>query len=108
MTFIDLETRAFKQLLPGIRIQTFWGEQQLLSFVSFAAHSTVPAHSHVDEQSGTVLAGEIELAIAGDARRLQPGDSYLIPAHVMHSARSFDAIARVLDVFSPVRADYQY
>lgn len=71
MTFIDLETRAFKQLLPGIRIQTFWGEQQLLSFVSFAAHSTVPAH-------------------------------------VMHSARSFDAIARVLDVFSPVRADYQY
>ena len=85
MTFIDLETCAFKQLLPGIRIQTFWGEQ-----------------------SGTVLAGEIELAIAGEARRLQPGDSYLISAHVMHSARSFDAIARVLDVFSPVRADYQY
>ena len=49
-----------------------------------------------------------ELAIAGEARRLQPGDSYLISAHVMHSARSFDAIARVLDVFSPVRADYQY
>ena len=37
MTFIDLETRAFKELFPGIRIRTFWGAQQLLSFVSFAA-----------------------------------------------------------------------
>lgn len=73
MTFIDLETRAFKELFPGIRIQTFWGAQQLLSFVSFAAHSTVPGHSHVYEQSGAVLEGEIELAIAGEARRLQPG-----------------------------------
>lgn len=108
MTFIDLDTRAFKELFPGIRIQTFWGAQQLLSFVSFAAHSTVPGHSHVYEQSGTVLEGEIELVIAGEARRLQPGDSYIIPAHVEHSARSFAATARVLDVFSPVRTDYQY
>lgn len=73
MTFIDLETRAFKELFAGIRIQTFWGAQQLLSFVSFAAHSTVPGHSHVYEQSGTVLEGEIEPTIAGEARRLQPG-----------------------------------
>ena len=108
MTFIDLETRAFKELFPGIRIQTFWGAQQLLSFVSFAAHSTVPGHSHVYEQAGTVLEGEIELVIAGEARRLQPGDSYIIPAHVEHSARSFTTTARVLDVFSPVRTDYQY
>ena len=108
MTFIDLDTRAFKELFPGIRIQTFLGAQQLLSFVSFAAHSTVPGHSHVYEQSGTVLEGEIELVIAGEARRLQPGDSFIIPAHVEHSARSFTATARVLDVFSPVRTDYQY
>ena len=108
MTFIDLDTRAFKELFPGIRIQTFWGAQQLLSFVSFAAHSTVPGHSHVYEQAGTVLEGEIELVIAGEARRLQPGDSYIIPAHVEHSARSFTKTARVLDVFSPVRTDYQY
>ena len=73
MTFIYLDTRAFKELFPGIRIQTFWGAQQLLSFVSFAAHSTVPRHSHVYEQSGTVLEGEIELVIAAEARRLQPG-----------------------------------
>jgi quercetin dioxygenase-like cupin family protein len=106
--FCDLEGRETKELVPGVRIRTFWGNEMLLSIADLDASAVVPSHSHPHEQAGTVLAGEIELTIGGETRWLKPGDCILIPGNVEHSARTGDTSARVLDVFSPVREDYQY
>src|SRR3990172_7079317 len=108
MPFLETEARASKEIVPGVRIRTFWGDQQSLSLVDLAPNSVVPDHSHPHEQSGVVLTGEIEMTIDGETRLLKPGAMYLIPGGVRHSARTFEAGARVVDVFSPVREDYQY
>ena len=106
--FNDLENRESKEIFAGVHIRTFWGNKMLLSIVDLAANTLVPAHDHPHEQAGTVISGEFELTIAGETRWLRPGDTYIIPGGVEHSALGGDAPARVLDIFSPVREDYQY
>ena len=106
--FCDLENREAKEVLPGMNIRTFWGNEMLLSIVDIEPHAVVPTHSHPHEQTGTIMSGELEMTIGGETHLLKPGDTYIIPGHVEHSARAGDAPARVLDVFSPVREEYQY
>jgi len=106
--FCDVAGRARKQVVPGIAIRTFWGERTLLAIVDLAANATLPAHQHPAEQAGTVLSGGIELTIAQQTQQLRPGDAYIIPAGVEHSARTGDAPAVLSEVFSPIREDYQY
>jgi quercetin dioxygenase-like cupin family protein len=106
--FCDLESREAKEIAPGVHIRTFWGHEMLLSIADLAANAVVPAHSHPHEQGGTVVFGELELTIGGETRWLQPGDTYIIPGGMEHGARTGDAPARILDIFSPVREEYQY
>ena len=108
MYFCDLENREAKEVVPGVRIRTFWQSQMLLSMVDLDPKAIVPMHSHPHEQCGTVLSGQMDLTIAGETRRLQPGDAYIIPGGVEHMAVAGDTPTQVLDVFSPVREDYQY
>ena len=106
--FCDLENREAKETVPGVFIRTFWGNEMLLSIVDLAANAVVPAHSHLHEQAGVVISGELEMTISGETRLLKPGDTYIIPGGVEHGAMTGDTPARALDIFSPVREDYQY
>jgi quercetin dioxygenase-like cupin family protein len=106
--FCELENREAKETVPGVFIRTFWGNKMLLSIVDLAANAVVPAHSHPHEQAGTVISGELVMTISGETRRLKPGDTYIIPGGVVHGATTGDTPVRALDMFSPVREDYQY
>lgn len=106
--FCDLENREAKEVLSGMNIRTFWGNEMLISIVDIEPHAVVPNHSHPHEQTGTIMSGELEMTIGGETRLLKSGDTYIIPGDVEHSAQASDAPARVLDVFSPVREEYQY
>jgi quercetin dioxygenase-like cupin family protein len=106
--FCDLEGRKAKDVAPGVRIRTFWGDEMLLSIVDFEPNAIVPSHSHSHEQAGTVIYGALELTIGDETRWLLPGDTYIAPGGVAHGGKTGDEPTRVLDVFSPVREDYQY
>jgi quercetin dioxygenase-like cupin family protein len=106
--FCDLESREAREIAPGIRIRTFWGDQMLLSIADLDANAMLPAHSHPHEQAGTVISGELELTVGGETRRLKAGEPFIIPGGVEHSGRVGDIATRVMDIFSPVRQDYQY
>ena len=106
--FCDVEGREPKEIVSGVRIRSFWGKEMLSSVTDLDAHAVVPNHQHSHEQTGTVISGELELTIAGETRWLQPGAVYLIPGGVEHGGRAGETPARVLDIFSPVREDYQY
>ena len=106
--FCDLENREAKETAPGVHIRTFWGNKMLLSIVDLAANAVVPAHSHPHEQAGTVISGEFEMTISGETRWLKPGDTYIVPGGLEHGGRTGEDPARVMDMFSPVREDYQY
>jgi quercetin dioxygenase-like cupin family protein len=108
MPFFDLAERPAKEICPGVSIRVAWGESLMMSFVEFAhAGALVPSHSHPHEQMGMGLEGEFELVIDGEARAIRPGDVYLIPSNVPHSARATTGPARALDIFHPVREEYR-
>jgi len=108
MPFFDIPTTSSQTLAPGVTIRTAWGERIMLSFLDFAsAGATVPPHHHRHEQMGMGLEGEFELVIGGEARLIRPGDVYLIPSGVEHSATAVGGPARALDIFSPPREEYQ-
>jgi quercetin dioxygenase-like cupin family protein len=106
--FNDLENREAKQIFPGVQIRTFWGDKILLAVVDLDANTVVPSHSHPHEQAGTLLSGKMALTVDGETRWLEPGDTYIIPGDVAHGASTGDIPARVLDIFAPVRKEYQY
>ncbi len=106
--FLDFENRASKEVAPGIRIKTFWGNETLLSMAYLDANAILPEHSHPQEQSSTIISGELTLTIDGETRVLKAGDSSIIPGGVVHSGKAGNTGAQVVDVFSPVRDDYRY
>ena len=67
----------------------------------------VPEHRHENEQLGFVLKGSVTMVIGGDEKELRVGDAYRIPSNVPHSARSGANGATVMDVFAPIRADWE-
>jgi quercetin dioxygenase-like cupin family protein len=80
----------------------------LAAVVDLDPETVLPMHSHPHEQLGIVIKGELELTIDGEARKLKPGDVYLIPGDVEHGAKTFANPVKVMDVFSPAREDYKY
>jgi quercetin dioxygenase-like cupin family protein len=102
------DDRAAKELFNGITARTFWGEKMLLSLVELPAHSVVPLHSHPHEQVGIVLEGEATFIVGGVQTVAKAGDIYVIPGGVEHSVIGSDVDSKALDVFAPVREDYQY
>lgn len=108
MYYYDPSQRSPKELAPGIKARTFWGEKMLLAVVDLDPRVHLPMHSHPHEQVGIVLEGEIEFTVGGKKKILKPGDVYVIPGGVEHEARTFDHPVRVMDVFSPVREEYKY
>ena len=56
-----------------------------------------PMHSHDYEVVGYVISGRAELQIEGQSIRLEPGDSWFVPAHAWHTYR-------ILETFTAVEA----
>jgi quercetin dioxygenase-like cupin family protein len=108
MPFFDLSQQPTRELFPGVTITTAWGDEIMLSFVTFdRADALVPTHHHPHEQAGMGLEGEFELIIGDEAKIIRKGDSYVIPGNTPHSARSVNGPAKALDIFHPVREDYK-
>ena len=90
----------------NISMRSLAGEQVMLNMVTIDPGGIVPAHSHPNEQAGYVVRGRLILTINDETRHLKPGDCYLAPANVVHSAVTDADGCDVLDVFAPPRADY--
>jgi len=78
-----------------------------MAVVDVDADMQVPEHSHDNEQLGFVLRGEITMTIAGEARTLAVGETYSIPSNTPHSAATGPDGATVVDIFAPVRSDWE-
>ena len=108
MAFYDPDQRQSRELFPGVVVRTFWGEHILMAVVVLAPGAVVPPHHHPHEQTGTVLAGEITFTIGDETKTLHKGALYVIPGDVEHTATAGEHGAEVLDVFHPVREEWQY
>ncbi len=107
MYFYDHRNMRKKELVPGTTLNLAWGEKIMLSLVEIGPGSVVPMHNHPHEQAGIVVEGEFDFIIGNERKRVKPGDMYIIPGGVQHSAIGLQKKAVVLDVFAPPREDYQ-
>ncbi len=102
----DLKTIPAKEVFPGFVGQFVHSATMTFAYWNIEKGSGLPEHSHVHEQVVNMLEGEFELTVEGKPHRLLPGMVYTIPSQVKHAGRAITD-CRILDVFSPVREDYQ-
>lgn len=105
--FTTADAIPFVEVVPGVRFRPVFGRNMLFNFVYFEPHAVAPIHHHPEEQIGTMLEGEMEFELNGEKRMIRPGDVYVVPPHIPHSARTFDRAGIALDIFSPPRSGFR-
>ena len=78
-----------------------------MAVVELDPRSVVPEHRHENEQLGVVVSGSLVFRIGEEERELEVGALYRIPANTPHSVETVPRGAVVVDIFSPVRDDWQ-
>ena len=110
-----MKTKRF-QPLADLRPYAIWdgvtarvvnGDRMTLAAVDLAPNVKVPEHHHENEQLGFVIRGTLVFTIDGDSRELRAGDTYVIPSHVPHDVVAGPEGATVVDVFAPIRAEWE-
>jgi quercetin dioxygenase-like cupin family protein len=95
------------RIWDGVVARAVLGERMTFAVVDLEPDLVVPEHHHPNEQVGIVLKGFITMTVDGESRRLGAGETYVIPGDVPHSARTGPEGASVIDVFTPVRQDWE-
>jgi quercetin dioxygenase-like cupin family protein len=104
--FDDLKALEVIQVWDTVAARAVHGERQSLAVVELDPNALVPEHSHENEQLGMVITGSLEFRIEYETQRLGPGETWTIPANVPHEVTAGPEGAVVIDVFAPVRADW--
>jgi quercetin dioxygenase-like cupin family protein len=99
----DLEPIA---VWEGIRARRVEGDQVTLAIVELDPNAQVPEHAHPSEQNGMVIRGEMRFRVGDEERLLGPGGTWRILGSVPHAATAGPDGAVVIDVFSPIRSDW--
>jgi len=104
---VDLETVDLLEVWgETVRARRIQGESITLAVVELAPNAVVPEHRHVAEQLGIVLRGLMHFTLDGETRDLGPGGTWRILSNRPHNVQAGPEGAVVIDVFSPVRADW--
>jgi quercetin dioxygenase-like cupin family protein len=108
--FHNLDTPTdglLRELAPGLTTRIFAGEHAMLSIVTIAPGAMGTMHHHPEEQWGVLLEGSAIRYQGGEEIAVKTGDFWRTPGHVPHTMKAGPDGARVLDIFSPPRAEYR-
>jgi quercetin dioxygenase-like cupin family protein len=103
----ELEQGLKRELAPGLVTRIFPGERAMLSVVTIAPDAEGAVHHHPEEQWGVLLEGSGVRIQGGEEIAVRAGDFWRTPGGVPHGFRAGPEGARVLDIFSPPRAEYR-
>ena len=95
------------RIWPGVLARDVSGESVSFALIELEPDVSVAEHSHPNEQVGFIVEGTFSFTIGGETRELAPGDTYVIPGGVRHSARSGPEGTVAVDIFSPPREDWK-
>jgi quercetin dioxygenase-like cupin family protein len=104
--FADTASLPPQQIWDGILGRTVHGDRVTLTLVELDADTVVPEHAHENEQLGILLQGAVTFRVGDETRVLEPGGTWVIPANVPHSVATGPEGAVVVEVFSPIRSDW--
>ena len=91
-----------------VRARKVEGERMTLAVVELAPGAVVPAHDHEAEQMGICIQGQLTFTVGPETRSFGPGGTWCIPSGVSHEVAAGPEGAIAIDVFSPVRADWDF
>jgi len=97
----------YRELADGVTTRIFAGEQAMLSVVTIAPNAQGTLHHHPEEQWGVLLEGSAVRIQGCEEIAVRKGDFWRTPGNVPHTMRAGADGARVLDIFSPPRAEYR-
>ena len=89
-----------------VQARVIVGANASLALVELQPNAIVPEHRHEHEQLGLCIRGSITFTIDGERRELGPGGTWRITSNLAHDAIAGPDGATVVDIFSPVRADW--
>jgi quercetin dioxygenase-like cupin family protein len=94
-----------EQMSPTLTRQVIHGDTMTVARLHLRKGSSVPEHSHHNEQISMIEQGSLKFVIAGHETVVKAGQVLRIPPHVPHSAEAMeDSVA--VDLFSPPREDW--
>jgi quercetin dioxygenase-like cupin family protein len=98
---LDAQTSGLTRTLLTRADVSVPGREAVVARVEIAPGGHAGRHTHPGDEISYVLEGEADLLIDGQPpRHLKAGDSFVIPAGVVHDARNDSAsFARVLGVY---------
>jgi quercetin dioxygenase-like cupin family protein len=102
----DISGMQLMQVWNGVVARTVHGERLSLAVVELEPNCVVPEHSHDNEQLGLVITGTVSFRVGTETAELGPGGTWRIPSNTPHEVHAGPEGAVVIDVFAPVRADW--
>ena len=106
MTFVRISEIKPNEVLPGFRGRFVHGTGLTVAYWEIAEGSELPMHDHPQEMMINLIEGEMELTVGEETRTVVAGDVVVVPGNVTHGGRALKD-CRVIDVWHPVRDDYQ-
>ena len=103
---VDLADLAPIQVWEGVIARRVQGERITLAVVELAPNAIVPEHRHPNEQNGLVIQGRVLFRCGDEERELGPGGTWRILGDVPHSVVTGPDGAILIDVFTPIRDDW--
>jgi quercetin dioxygenase-like cupin family protein len=92
---------------PGSNVRALNLSKLQIAIAEVAANIKIPEHHHTHEQISLITSGVVTYIIDGKKQELHAGDFALIPSDVLHSAFTGDEGAIIIDIFTPVRDDWE-
>ena len=105
--FADIEATAPQRIWQGVLGRVVHGERVTMGVIELEPGSVVPEHSHENEQLGIVIRGSVRFRVGEETRELGPGGTWRILANTPHEVHTGPEGAIVIDVFSPIRDDWE-
>jgi quercetin dioxygenase-like cupin family protein len=102
----DLSEITPIQVFEGVRARRIQGDRITLAVVELDPDAIVPEHRHDHEQNGMVITGQMKFRVGSEERVLGPGGTWRILGGTPHRAQAGPHGAVVIDVFNPIRADW--
>jgi quercetin dioxygenase-like cupin family protein len=98
MVFWDLGALQLDEFKPGIHSRAEFGEQLIMVCMDIDPGKEDIGHKHAFDQCGIVIEGQIEMFIGEERKRLNPKESYFIPAGELHGWKTFDKSVKIMDI----------
>ncbi|MDP3600866.1 MAG: cupin domain-containing protein [Bosea sp. (in: a-proteobacteria)] len=97
---------AWELTEPGVKRKIMaYGEDLMVVRVVFEAGAVGKAHQHPHRQASYVESGVFDVTIDGQTQRLTAGDTFFVPADLVHGVTAVEA-GQLIDSFTPMRKEF--